>query len=51
MLLGEIDVAVLVDLPDTERAMKMSVELSRLLGVTFSTVPALTVETFDKLME
>jgi uncharacterized protein with GYD domain len=50
MLLGETDVVAIVDLPDTERAMKTSVELSKLLGVSFNTVPALTVEAFDQLM-
>lgn len=51
MLLGETDVVVQLDLPDLERAMKTSVELSRLLGISFNTVPALTVDAFDKLME
>jgi len=50
MLLGETDVVAIVDLPDTEHAMKTSVELSKLLGISFNTVPALTVEAFDRLM-
>ena len=50
MLLGETDVVAIVDLPDTERAMKTSLELSKLLGISFNTVPALTVEAFDQLM-
>lgn len=49
-LLGDTDLALIVELPDTERAMKTSVGLSRLLGVSFSTVPAVTVAEFDKLL-
>ncbi len=50
-LLGGTDLAIIVDLPDTQRALKTSLGLSKLLGVSFSTVPAVTVEQFDKLME
>ncbi|HWJ22594.1 MAG TPA: GYD domain-containing protein [Gemmatimonadaceae bacterium] len=49
-LLGDTDLALIVELPDTERAMKTSVGLSKLLGVSFSTVPAVTVAEFDKLL-
>jgi hypothetical protein len=31
--------------------MKTSVALSRMLGIGFSTAPAVSVETFDKLTE
>ncbi|HUH98269.1 MAG TPA: GYD domain-containing protein [Anaerolineales bacterium] len=50
-LLGDIDVVLIVDLPDTDQAMKTSVALSKLLGISFRTVPAVSVEDFDKLME
>ncbi len=50
-LLGEKDLVLILDLPNTEQAMKTSVALSKLLGVGFSTSPAVDVETFDKLME
>jgi uncharacterized protein with GYD domain len=49
-LLGETDLAVIVDLPDNEHAMKTGVALSTLLGVTFRTMPAVPVEEFDRLM-
>ncbi len=49
MLLGEVDIVLVVDLPDTEAAMKVSMGLSKLLGVAFTTSPAITVEEFDKL--
>ena len=50
-LLGDIDLVLIVDLPDTERAMKTSAALSKLLGISFSTAPAVSVEAFDKIME
>jgi uncharacterized protein with GYD domain len=49
-LLGDTDLAIIVDLPDNGRAIKTSVELSKMLGISFSTVPAVTVEEFDKLV-
>ena len=49
-LLGDIDLVLILDLPDTEHAMKTSAALSNLLGISFSTAPAVSVEDFDKLM-
>jgi uncharacterized protein with GYD domain len=49
-LLGDIDLVLIVDLPDTERAMKTSAALSTQLGISFSTAPAVSVADFDKLM-
>ncbi len=49
-LLGEVDLVVVLDLPDTERAMQTSAALTRLLGISFRTAPAVSIETFDKLM-
>jgi uncharacterized protein with GYD domain len=50
-LLGDKDLVLLVDMPGTEQAMKASVALSKMLGIGFSTAPAVSVEAFDKLME
>jgi uncharacterized protein with GYD domain len=50
-LLGEEDLILIVDLPDTERAMKTSVALTKQLGIAFRTAPAVSMEDFDKLME
>lgn len=50
-LLGDKDLVLIVDLPDTERAMKTSVGLSKLLGIAFTTAPAVSFEDFDKIME
>ena len=49
-LLGVVDLLVIVELPDTARAMQVSVALTRLLGVSFTTAPAATIEEFDHLM-
>ena len=50
-LLGETDVLAIVDFPGLEEAMKASVELTKLLGISFTTSPAVTVEEFDKLFK
>jgi len=49
-LLGATDLVLIVDFPGTEQAMKASVELTKLLGVSFTTAPAVTAEEFDKIM-
>ena len=49
-LLGDIDLVLIVDLPDTERAMKTSAALSTQLGISFTTAPAVSMADFDKLM-
>ena|ERR1700690_1951372 len=49
-LLGDIDLMLVVDLPNTESAMKTSAALSKLQGISFSTAPAVTAEDFDKLI-
>jgi uncharacterized protein with GYD domain len=50
-LLGEIDAVAIVDFPGLKEAMKASVELTKLLGISFTTAPAVTVEEFDKIIE
>ncbi|MFA5088950.1 MAG: GYD domain-containing protein [Candidatus Omnitrophota bacterium] len=49
-LLGEYDAILIVDLPDTHSAMKASIGLSVLTGISFSSFPALTVSDLDKMM-
>ena len=49
-LLGENDLVLIVDMPGKEQAMKTSVALSKMLGIGFSTSPAVTIDTFDKLV-
>ena len=50
-LLGEMDLVLIVELPGTKEAMKASVALSKLLGISFATSPAVSLEEFDKLVE
>ena len=49
-MLGEKDLLFILDLPSVEAAMQVSVGLSKMTGIAFSTAPAVTVEAFDKLM-
>jgi uncharacterized protein with GYD domain len=50
-LLGEYDLILIIDFPNKDQALKASVALSQMLGIAFTTAPAVTVEEFDKLME
>ena len=50
-LLGDNDLVLIVDLPDIEHAMKVSVALTKMLGIAFSTSPAVPVTAFDRMME
>jgi uncharacterized protein with GYD domain len=50
-LLGDKDLVLIVELPDTEHAMKTSVMLSKKLEIGFSTFPAISVDTFDEITE
>ncbi|MEM7816422.1 MAG: GYD domain-containing protein [Candidatus Aenigmatarchaeota archaeon] len=49
-LLGNYDLAFIVELPNNEEAIKISVEISKLTGISFTTSFALPVEEFDKLV-
>lgn len=49
-LLGEVDFVAVVDLPDTQHAMQLTVALSGLLGFRFRAMPAVPIQEFDKLM-
>ncbi len=49
-LLGEVDLLIVADFPSNAQAMKASLGLAKLLGVGFTTAPALSMEEFDKLV-
>jgi len=49
-LLGDVDILLVADFPDNAKAMKASIELSKLLGIGFRTAPAVSVEFFDSMM-
>lgn len=48
--LGQYDLVFVLSLPGIDEAIKASVALTKLTGITFSTTPAVTVQEFDKLM-
>ena len=50
-LLGEKDMVLIVEFPGTAEVMKATIALSKLLGISFSTSPAVSVEEFDRLVE
>ena len=49
-LLGQHDLVLIVDLPGAEEAMKASLGLARLTGISFSTAQALPMSTLDRLV-
>jgi uncharacterized protein with GYD domain len=48
--MGKTDLLAIVEFPGVNEAMKASVALNKSLGISFSTVPALRIEDFDKLV-
>jgi uncharacterized protein with GYD domain len=49
-LLGETDLVLITEFPSNEQAMKASVGLARLLEISFTTAPAVSMDEFDKLV-
>ena len=49
-LLGEYDLALIVQFGDTQKAMKASLGISMLSNISFTTLPAITVDDFDRIM-
>lgn len=49
--LGQSDLMLIVDLPDNEAAMQVSVELTKMTGIGFTTSPAVSIKKFDQMME
>lgn len=49
-LLGEYDLALIINFPSNEEALKASVSLSKLTGMSFRTCPAVTVDKFDEIV-
>ena len=49
-LLGEKDLVLIVEFTGTDQAMKTSVALAKMLGVGFTTMPAISFEEFDRLV-
>jgi uncharacterized protein with GYD domain len=49
-LLGDKDLVFIVNLPGVEEAIQASASLYKLTGISFSSVPAITIEKFDKIL-
>lgn len=50
ILIGAYDIIFIVNFPSEKEAVKTSVELTRLTGIGFMSMPAITVAEFDKLV-
>jgi uncharacterized protein with GYD domain len=50
-LLGEKDLVLIVNFPGIDLAMKASVALAKMTGISFTSSPAVSVEEFDKMMK
>ena len=48
--LGSYDAVLIVDFPDVHAAMRASLGLTILTGISFTTFPAITVDDFDKMI-
>lgn len=51
ILLGEYDLAMIVEFPDSQSAVKASIALTKETGILFTTLPAMTIDEFDKMIE
>ena len=49
-VLGGFDLLMIVEFPKLEAAMRASVGLNMLTGISFNTFPAISVDDFDKLI-
>jgi uncharacterized protein with GYD domain len=49
-LLGRFDIALLAEFPNNAEAMKASIAVTKLTGIGFTTLPAMPVEEFDKIV-
>lgn len=49
-LLGAYDLAFLVEFPGIKEALKASVTLAKLTGISFISLPAVTIEEFDRMV-
>ncbi len=48
--LGDSDILLIVDFPSEKEVIKASIAMNKALGISFSSVPAISIEEFDKLV-
>ena len=49
-LLGKYDVVLIADFPGVAEVMKASIALNKLTNIAFTSLPAITIEEFDKIV-
>jgi uncharacterized protein with GYD domain len=49
-LLGDVDLVFILEFKNNEDVLKASLGLARMLGISFTSAPALEMEDFDKLL-
>jgi uncharacterized protein with GYD domain len=49
-VMGAYNLVLIVDFKDMSEAMKTSIEVTKATGISFSTMPAIPIEEFDKLV-
>ena len=49
-LVGGYDLAFVVDLPGVQEVIKASVAITKLTDISFTSLPAVTVDEFDKML-
>lgn len=50
-LLGQFDIALIVDLPDNSSAVKLAATLQLTMGISSTTLPATSISQFDQIAE
>jgi len=50
-MLGQYDVVLIVNLPGNREAMEVSVGLSKVTGIHFTTGPVIAIDRFDEMIE
>ena len=50
LLLGEKDLVIIAEFPGLKEAIKGSVSISKITGISFTTYPAITAEEFDEFL-
>jgi len=50
LLLGEKDLVIIAEFPGLQEAIKGSISISKVTGISFTTNPAITAEEFDEFI-
>lgn len=48
--LGKYDIVLITDFPAVTDVMKAAIVLNKLIGITFTSFPAISIEEFDKII-